>query len=134
MPKARLSALDPAALKGRTVLVRADLNVPLDGIQVTDDTRLRASVPTLRLLVEAGARVVLMSHLGRPKGAVDPQFSLAPVCAELHALLGDDDPAGRRERRHELTGITEPEDERAPLAGRPHVQRRVRLHCACRQL
>lgn len=87
MAKARLSDLDPADLSGRTVLVRADLNVPLDGIVVTDDTRIRASVPTLRLLVDAGARVILCSHLGRPNGKVDPQYSLAPLAGELTTRL-----------------------------------------------
>lgn len=87
MSKARLSSLDPATLAGRTVLVRADLNVPLDGTRVSDDTRLRASIPTLNLLLGAGARVVLMSHLGRPDGKADPLFSLAPVASELRASL-----------------------------------------------
>ena len=87
MPKARLSSVDPAELRGRTVLVRADLNVPLDGILVTDDTRIRASIPTLRLLTDAGARVVLTSHLGRPKGQVDARYSLGPLVAELQKRL-----------------------------------------------
>ena len=63
---------------GRRVFVRADLNVPLDGDTITDDGRIRAAVPTIRKLAEGGARVVVASHLGRPKGAPDPQFSLAP--------------------------------------------------------
>ncbi|MGQ0773786.1 MAG: phosphoglycerate kinase [Pseudonocardiales bacterium] len=73
---------------GRAVLVRADLNVPLDGTRITDDGRIRASVPTLRALSGAGARVVVMAHLGRPKGAPDPAYSLAPVAARLGELLG----------------------------------------------
>ncbi|AHH96170.1 phosphoglycerate kinase [Kutzneria albida] len=73
---------------GRRVLVRADLNVPLDGETITDDGRVRASVPTLRRLTEAGARVVVTAHLGRPKGEPDPKFSLAPVAARLGELLG----------------------------------------------
>ncbi len=88
MKNALLSALDPATLRGRTALVRADLNVPLDGARVADDTRIRASLPTLRLLVEAGAKVVLTSHLGRPKGEPNPAFSLAPVAPELERGLG----------------------------------------------
>lgn len=87
MPKALLSAIDPASLNGRTVLVRADLNVPLNGMKVADDTRLQASVPTLKFLLDCGARVVLMSHLGRPGGTPDPQFSLAPVASELRGCL-----------------------------------------------
>jgi phosphoglycerate kinase len=73
---------------GRRVLVRADLNVPLDGDVITDDGRIRAVLPTLRVLVDAGARVVVMSHLGRPKGAPDPKYSLAPVARRLGELLG----------------------------------------------
>jgi phosphoglycerate kinase len=73
---------------GRTVLVRADLNVPLDGARITDDGRIRASLPTLRALTDAGARVVVTAHLGRPKGAPDPAYSLGPVAARLGELLG----------------------------------------------
>jgi phosphoglycerate kinase len=72
---------------GRTVLVRSDLNVPLDGDRITDDGRIRASVPTLRALLDGGARVVVTAHLGRPKGGPDPKFSLAPVAARLGELL-----------------------------------------------
>jgi phosphoglycerate kinase len=73
---------------GRTVLVRSDLNVPLDGDRITDDGRIRASVPTLRTLLDAGARVVVTAHLGRPKGGPDPKYSLAPVAGRLGELLG----------------------------------------------
>jgi len=73
---------------GRRVFVRADLNVPLSGAAITDDGRIRAAVPTVRRLAEAGAKVIVASHLGRPKGAPDPQFSLAPVAARLGELLG----------------------------------------------
>ena len=73
---------------GRRVLVRSDLNVPLDGDQITDDGRIRASVPTIRELSEAGARVVVTAHLGRPKGAPDAAYSLRPVAARLGELLG----------------------------------------------
>jgi phosphoglycerate kinase len=81
-------------VSGRRVLVRADLNVPLDKTTraITDDGRIRASLPTLQALREAGARVVVAAHLGRPKGAPDPQYSLAPVAARLGELLGTEVP------------------------------------------
>jgi phosphoglycerate kinase len=75
-------------LGGKRVFIRVDFNVPLDGSTVTDDTRIRETVPTLRLAIERGARVVLASHLGRPKGKVNPKYSLAPVAARLKDLLG----------------------------------------------
>ncbi len=80
--------LSSAQLKGRRALVRVDLNVPLDGTRVTDDTRIRAAVPTIAFLRERGARVVLLSHLGRPKGKPDPKYSLAPVAPVMAAALG----------------------------------------------
>jgi phosphoglycerate kinase len=70
------------------VLVRSDLNVPLDGSTITDDGRIRASVPTISRLAEGGARVVVVAHLGRPKGKPDPAYSLAPVAERLGELLG----------------------------------------------
>ncbi|GHF09213.1 phosphoglycerate kinase [Pseudolysinimonas yzui] len=76
-------------LAGKVVLLRCDLNVPLDGGRITDDGRVRASVPTIRKLRDAGASVVAMSHLGRPDGAPDPKYSLAPVAARLAELLGE---------------------------------------------
>ena len=75
-------------VQGRRVLLRADLNVPLDGDKITDDGRVRASLPTIEKLTRAGAQVVVTAHLGRPKGAPDPQFSLAPVARRLGELLG----------------------------------------------
>ncbi|MFF8978051.1 phosphoglycerate kinase [Streptomyces cellulosae] len=75
---------------GKRVFVRADLNVPLDGTTITDDGRIRAVLPTVKALADAGARVVVASHLGRPKGAPDPAFSLAPAAARLGELLGAD--------------------------------------------
>jgi len=78
---------DLGDLRGRRVLVRSDLNVPLDGERITDDGRVRASVPTLARLAEAGARVVVAAHLGRPKGGPDPRWSLRPVAARLGELL-----------------------------------------------
>src|SRR5262249_43816867 len=79
-----------ADVGGKSVLVRADLNVPLEGGKVADDTRIRASLPTLRLLLEReAAEVVVCSHLGRPKGA-DPAFSMKPVEARLRELVPDE--------------------------------------------
>ena len=75
-------------LAGKRVLIRSDLNVPLDGSRVTDDGRIRASLPQLSELLDRGARVVVCAHLGRPKGAPDPAYSLAPVAARLGELLG----------------------------------------------
>jgi len=77
-------------LRGRRVLVRADLNVPLDGTTITDDGRIRAALPTLTRLVEAGARVAVISHLGRPKGTPEEKYSLRPVVGRLGELLGQE--------------------------------------------
>ncbi|MEV0308920.1 phosphoglycerate kinase [Nonomuraea fuscirosea] len=85
-----MRTLDDLDVKGRRVLVRADLNVPLDGETITDDGRIRASVPTISTLLERGAKVVVCAHLGRPKGKVNPEYSLAPVAARLGELLGQD--------------------------------------------
>src|ERR1700737_3990210 len=74
-------------LVGKRVFVRVDFNVPLDGGRVTDDTRIRETLPTLALARERGGRLVLASHLGRPKGTVDPKYSLRPVAAKLAELL-----------------------------------------------
>jgi phosphoglycerate kinase len=79
---------DLGDLRGRRVLVRSDLNVPLDGTTITDDGRIRASLPTIRRLSEAGARVIVCAHLGRPKGAPEERYSLRPVVARLGELLG----------------------------------------------
>jgi phosphoglycerate kinase len=79
---------DLGELRGRRVLVRSDLNVPLDGTTITDDGRIRASVPTIQRLRDAGARVVVTAHLGRPKGAPDAKYSLRPVADRLGELLG----------------------------------------------
>jgi 3-phosphoglycerate kinase len=75
-------------LRGKRVLVRSDLNVPLDGTTITDDGRIRAAAPTIQKLREAGARVVVTAHLGRPKGEPDPKYSLAPVAVRLGEVLG----------------------------------------------
>ncbi|GMR12516.1 MAG: phosphoglycerate kinase [Gemmatimonadota bacterium] len=88
MAKQTIEDLELRSLEGHLVLVRADLNVPLDEEgRVADDTRLRRTLPTLDILVSAGARVVVLSHLGRPGGETVPALSLAPVAAELDSLL-----------------------------------------------
>src|SRR5213592_1599436 len=82
-------SVETADVAGKRVLLRADLNVPLEGGRVADDTRIRAALPTLRLLLERGAaEVIVCSHLGRPKGP-DPALSLRPVEERLRELLGE---------------------------------------------
>lgn len=75
-------------MSGKRVFIRVDFNVPMDGAKIEDDTRIRETLPTLRLAIDRGARLVLASHLGRPKGKIDPKYSLAPVAARLSELLG----------------------------------------------
>ena len=86
---------DLGDLKGKRVLVRADFNVPLDGTTITDDGRIKAALPTIKTLREEGAKVILMAHLGRPKGKVVPELSLAPVAARLGELLGANVPLAK---------------------------------------
>lgn len=86
--KKSLKDLSTQDLKGKRVLVRCDLNVPLDGKTITDDTRIRASLPTIQYLIQHGAKVILSSHLGRPKGGFEDRYSLAPVAERLGQLLG----------------------------------------------
>jgi 3-phosphoglycerate kinase len=83
-----MRTIDELDVSGKRVFVRADLNVPLDGDRITDDGRIRAALPTITELRERGARVIVAAHLGRPKGAPDPQYSLRPVAAHLGELLG----------------------------------------------
>jgi phosphoglycerate kinase len=85
LPKLNVEQLD---LAGKRVFLRVDFNVPLDGGRVVDDTRIRAAMPTIEHCLTAGASIILASHLGRPKGTVDPRYSLAPVAARLGELLG----------------------------------------------
>ncbi|HEY5878780.1 MAG TPA: phosphoglycerate kinase [Nakamurella sp.] len=87
-----LDDLLASGVAGRTVLVRTDLNVPLDGDVITDDGRIRASLPTLRALIAGGAKVVVTAHLGRPKGAPEPKYSLAPAATRMGELLELDIP------------------------------------------
>jgi phosphoglycerate kinase len=89
MRKKTLRDLDDAQVKDRRALLRVDFNVPLDDEgQITDDTRIRASLPTIELLLERHARPVILSHLGRPKGKPDPRYSLQPVSKRLEELTG----------------------------------------------
>jgi 3-phosphoglycerate kinase len=74
-------------VKGKRALVRVDFNVPMEDGKVTDDRRIRAALPTINYLLDNGASVVLMSHLGRPKGEPDPKYSMGPVAEKLGELL-----------------------------------------------
>jgi phosphoglycerate kinase len=105
--KRSLESLDPAALEGRRALVRVDFNCPVKDGRVTDDTRIRAALPTIKYLRDKGARVVLLSHLGRPKGGPEPKYSMQPVVRELERLLGAP-----------VTFLADPLDEAAVTATR----------------
>jgi phosphoglycerate kinase len=85
--KKSVARLPEREMRGKRALLRVDFNVPLDGERVADDTRIRASLPTIQLLIAAGARVVILSHLGRPKGAPESRYSLRPVAKHLASLI-----------------------------------------------
>ncbi len=82
--------IEDLQVSGKRVLVRCDFNVPLDGDKITDETRINGALPTIKYLIENGAKVILCSHMGKPKGEPKPEFSLAPVAASLSAKLGKD--------------------------------------------
>eukprot|EP00899_Mesostigma_viride_P028402 jgi/Mesvir1/8747/Mv26115-RA.1 len=86
MAKKSVSALKKSDLEGKRVFVRCDLNVPLDGTKITDDTRIRAAIPTIQYLIDNGAKVLLTTHLGRPKGK-DAKYTVAPLVGRLNELL-----------------------------------------------
>jgi phosphoglycerate kinase len=108
MPKRSITETD---VLGKRALVRVDFNVPLRDGEVADDTRIRASLPTIQLLLDRGAAVVLATHLGRPKGKADPAYSVAPVARSLSELLGQGIAA--------ISAVAGPEAERAATALRP---------------
>lgn len=83
-----MRTIDDLDITGRRILVRLDLNVPMDGSSITDDGKIRACLPTLRALIDRGGAVIACSHLGRPAGAPDPRYTLAPVASRLAGLLG----------------------------------------------
>jgi phosphoglycerate kinase len=120
LAKLTIAQLD---LAGRRVFVRADLNAPLDHGAVTDDTRLRAVVPTIQHALKAGASVVLASHLGRPKGKVAPEFSLRPIAERLQSLLGQ--PV---ELAPDCVGPATSERARALAAGQVLLLENLRFH------
>ena len=83
-------SVDDINVKGKRVLCRCDFNVPLDGKKITDETRLVAALPTIKKLIADGGKVILCSHLGKPKGEPKPELSLAPVAKRLTELLGQE--------------------------------------------
>jgi phosphoglycerate kinase len=84
-------SIDELNIKGKKVFIRVDFNVPFDdNLRITDDSRIRSTLPTINFAIDEGAKVILASHLGRPKGKPDPRFSLAPVAKRLQRLLDKD--------------------------------------------
>ena len=120
MSKLTIAQLD---LAKRRVFLRADLNAPLDHGTVTDDTRLRAVVPTIQYAVKAGASVVLASHLGRPKGKATPEFSLRPIAEHLQSLLGQ-----RVDLAPDCVGEATAAQARALPAGQVLLLENLRFH------
>ena len=82
--------IEDIAVKGKRVLVRCDFNVPLDGKTITDETRINGALPPIKYLIDNGAKVILCSHMGKPKGEPKPELSLAPVAESLSKKLGKD--------------------------------------------
>src|SRR5215213_1863566 len=108
MPKRSVTEAD---VRGKRALVRVDFNVPLRNGEVADDTRIRAALPTIQYLLDQGAAVVLATHLGRPKGKVNPAYSVTPVAHRLRQLLG--------RKINTVPTVAGPEAERAAAALRP---------------
>src|SRR5262245_48799157 len=87
MPKKTVADVD---VKGKRVLMRVDFNVPLDGSKITDDRRIVQALPTIKSVIDRGGKLILMSHLGRPKGGPEPKYSLKPAASRLSELLSKD--------------------------------------------
>jgi phosphoglycerate kinase len=111
--KRTLESLDAAALDGKRALVRVDFNCPIKEGKVTDNTRIRAALPTIEFLRSRGARVVLLSHLGRPKGGAEPKYSMEPVVREVERLMG----ASVTFLRDPLSDVAVSETRRLPRGG-----------------
>ena len=96
-----MKSLDQVDVSGKKVLIRVDFNVPMDDQgNITDDTRIRAHLPSINFVTERGGKAILASHLGRPKGVAKPELSLAPIAVRLSELLGAPVALSRGLRRH----------------------------------